>query len=137
MAINRQFSFSKKAPIFIEGRMIFLIYRSIPGLERFEITVTGSIYDTFTHKFIQQHLTRQEYPYRGISISDGNYLVHRLVAQTYIPNPYNLPEVNHIDGDTLNNWVNNLEWCTRAYNIKDRVFRKKYGIGWKMFINNG
>ena len=42
--------------------------------------------------------------------------VHRLVAQTFIPNPNNLPVVNHKDENPLNNCVNNLEWCTQKYN---------------------
>lgn len=44
-------------------------------------------------------------------------LVHRLIAQAFIPNPYNLPEVNHKDENKLNNHLDNLEWCTREYNI--------------------
>ena len=44
------------------------------------------------------------------------YSVHRLVAITFIPNPNDLPIINHKDEDKTNNNVNNLEWCTSKYN---------------------
>jgi len=43
-------------------------------------------------------------------------LLHRLVATVFIPNPDNLPQINHKDENKLNNCVDNLEWCTPAYN---------------------
>lgn len=46
------------------------------------------------------------------------FSVHRLVAEAFIPNPDNLPEVNHKDENPENNHVDNLEWCSRQYNIE-------------------
>jgi len=67
------------------------------------------------------------YLYVGFRIN-GKYFnkrVHRLVAQTFIPNPDNLPQVNHKDCNTRNNNVENLEWCTPKYNCQ---YREKYGV---------
>lgn len=63
--------------------------------------------------------------YMTVSLWKGNkgttYYVHRLVAQAFIPNPNNLPEVNHIDGNRQNNSINNLEWVTRNGNIAHAI----------------
>lgn len=51
----------------------------------------------------------------GVSTS---YQIHRLVGQAFIPNPNNLPQINHIDEVKTNNIVNNLEWCTNLQNAR-------------------
>lgn len=56
--------------------------------------------------------------------------VHRLIAEYFIPNPDNLLEINHIDGNPLNNSIKNLEWCTHQYNIQhawnNGLFKNRY-----------
>ena len=61
---------------------------------------------------------RNKRGYLRVSLhAHSDYLIHRLVAQAFIPNPDNLPFINHKDECPFNNCVDNLEWCTHKYNI--------------------
>lgn len=100
----------------------------IPGYEGlYQITKNGIIRSlTYQGKIRDIPLIRKpninRYGYAMMLLTKNkirkNLSVHRLVALTFIPNPNNLPEVNHIDGNKLNNNVSNLEWCTSKENIE-------------------
>lgn len=62
---------------------------------------------------------------------DGIYhsaLLHRIIATAFIPNPYNLPEVNHKDENKTNNDISNLEWCDHLYNTRYGTGQKRSGM---------
>jgi len=69
--------------------------------------------------------SKHAHGYMRVTLAKGQLLkveqTHRLVAKAFIPNPNNLPFVNHIDGDKANNRVENLEWCTRQENMNHAV----------------
>lgn len=76
-------------------------------------------------RFLKIAGTGRDYKYRKVVLVDKdghkmNKSVHRLVAETYILNPKNLREVNHLDNNPSNNNVTNLEWCSSYHNLRQR-----------------
>ena len=73
-----------------------------------------------TNKIKKETLGGRNYLYYTLNEKDTNKQIkvykHRIVALAFIPNPNNLPQINHIDGDKLNNNINNLEWCDAVIN---------------------
>ena len=90
----------------------------IKSLERMIIT-SNNITKKISEKILKPCLRKNGY--YSIVLQKNNkskyYTIHRLVAKEFIPNPNNLPQVNHKDENKTNNNVNNLEWCTSKYNI--------------------
>ena len=97
-------------------------WKPIDGYEDYLISNHGRVRSLKRHNDRLMPLTKQRKGYYYVMLYRCNvgkcFRVNRLVALHLIPNPDNLPEVNHIDGDKANNHASNLEWCTRSHNVK-------------------
>lgn len=116
------------------------IWKDVPGYEElYQVSNLGRVksmpktylicnranYSKQTH-ILKQQLCKGyyavEFNHKGKS---KKFLVHRLVAMAFITNPDNLPQINHKDENPKNNCVDNLEWCTRKYNLSYGTRQKR------------
>lgn len=92
---------------------------SINDFPDYEINIYGDVYDKVREKTLTHYYTDRGYKTVELKKNGAPYRkkVHRLVAQAFIPNPENKPEINHIDTCKKNCRVTNLEWNTRSENM--------------------
>lgn len=111
------------------------VFKPIKGYEGlYYITEDGKIYSSIQNKWLKTRISRG---YPVVNLQMKTKYIHRLVAETFIPNPDNLPVVNHKDENKLNSSVDNLEWCTYKYNNNYGTCkeRRKETIASKQKIN--
>lgn len=99
-------------------------YRLIENYEDYVVYNDGTIFSLKN----KTNMSLQKNPngYLIVKLCNGKddtkmFSISRLVAKHFIPNPYNLEEVNHIDGNTTNNNVDNLEWVSPQQNIQHKI----------------
>lgn len=100
------------------------VWKDVPGYEGYQVSNQGNVRSLRYRGKNCIHLLSpgtDKKGYKRVVLSKNKkqttFQIHRLVATAFIPNPQNLPQVNHKDKNTGNNRVDNLEWCSVKYNI--------------------
>lgn len=101
-------------------------WKPIKGYEGlYEVSNMGRVKSLYHGKERILSISDDSSGYKGVNLTKQTVIkrkqVHRLVAEAFIPNPTNLPVVNHLDGDKHNNCVSNLEWCTKKENTNHAI----------------
>ena len=98
--------------------------------ERYEVSDDGVIRNKESKKILKTFINDKGYEIVSLWLNgkDKKFRVHRLVADAFISNPENKAQINHIDGNKLNNRADNLEWSTHSENIMHRYYSLRLGL---------
>lgn len=99
------------------------MFKTLERNPSYRVDENGRIFSVRKNRLLTPMRTEQGYLRIQLYMSGKcEYVaVHRLVAETFLPNPNNLPIVNHKDGNKSNNHVSNLEWATQSYNVRHAI----------------
>lgn len=102
----------------------------------YEVSLNGEVRRISNKQVKKPYLIHNGYWAVQLNINGKRkgYLIHRLIAENFLPNPDNKPFVNHIDSDRTNNSLNNLEWCTHQENV---IHSYKQGFSSNLGSKNG
>ena len=99
------------------------IWKEVENYQNYEVSNLGNVRNKKTGRYLKPNITTCGYARARLYNKDGvkPIMIHRLVASAFLSNPDNKPEVNHMDGNKVNNSVTNLEWCTKSENMRHAV----------------
>lgn len=103
-------------------------WRKIKGLEGYLVSNMGQVKSLNYKRSGKEQILKQSenVSYKSVCIKGKMYYIHRLVAMTFIPNPDNKPQVNHINCNPHDNRATNLEWVTKDENLTKYWASEKY-----------
>ena len=104
-------------------------YRTLT-IDDYEITANGDVINKLSGRHVKPQINGKGY--LRVSIGGRLLFVHRLVAEKYVPNPDHKPQVNHMDGNKLNNHADNLEWVTNLQNRRHAIKEGLHRTGSKL-----
>lgn len=104
--------------------------KDIKGFEDYQITDDGRVWSKKTNKWLKTNLNSHGYYQICIYKNNKQYSlsIHRLIAEAFIPNPYNKPCIDHINTIRTDNRVENLRWVTKKENSNNQITKEKNSI---------
>ena len=108
------------------------LWLPIEGYENYSISTHGNVKNIKTNKILKTPLTGSGYKHLNLYYAPKKYKtvdVHKLMGLTFLSNPFNYPELDHIDRNPLNNNIDNLRWVQRSINQKNKSISKNNTSG--------
>ena len=106
----------------VNGNLDNMVFKKIEGYDDYLIRGNGDVYSLKYKKARKLKPRDNGRGYLAVRLckdnTQKNYLVHRLVADAFIPNPHSFSDVDHIDGNTRNNCISNLQWLSHRDNVR-------------------
>jgi len=113
-------------------------FKLIEGFENYQVDTYGNVYSNISEKLLQLRKDTNGYLQVNLCKNGKKFTknIHRLVALNFIPNPTNLPQVDHIDGNPANNHLTNLRFCSNKQNQLNTKISKRNTSGIKGICRN-
>ena len=120
------------------------MFVTIKDYPNYSINENGEVKSNYVSKLLKPRIAGRGYYCYQLRNENGakNEYIHRLVAKTFIPNPQNLPQVDHIDGNKSNNHVSNLRWVSNydnahSFGYHTRLEHAAESVGIRVIAVNG
>lgn len=111
-----------------------MIWKTIEERPKYQINEEGQVQNKKTGRILKQSVRKDGYCQVQMGRKTVPLYIHRMVAVAFIPNPLNMPQVDHINGDKQDNRIENLRWATATSNYFGSGYEERIVNKWKPIL---